>query len=52
MGKAPPELDVYELSLLLKLTPDEVRAMPLGDRNMLRMVNAAQELARAHAMKE
>lgn len=36
---------------MLSKTPDEIRRMPVDDRNNLRMVSTAQKLAEAEMMK-
>jgi hypothetical protein len=38
-------LEIYEVALLLKKLPDEIRQMSLKDVNWLRIVHKAQDLA-------
>jgi hypothetical protein len=44
-GKAPAELEIYEMALQLGKLPDEIRAMETRDFQMMKAIPLARKLA-------
>ena len=45
LGRAPDDLEVFQLAIRLSKTPDQIRRMSLRDRNWLKVVTEAERLA-------